>query len=268
MRKIFSLLVVLLAPGAFAAGSSEYIHEFTPDTTNKASLQRGARLFVNYCMSCHSAGYHRYSHLARDLHLSERQVQENLIFTTDENGAPTKPGALMVVPMTDRYAKEAFGTVPPNLSLASRVRGASWLYSYLKGFYLDESRELIGVNNTVFPDVGMPHVLWDLQGFQVPVYKTEKRGGAEIRKIERLEIARPRRTERRGVRRHGGRSGEFPRVPGGAGAAGKTAPGDLGSVVHAGVHDRRVLSEKRVLERRSLEPRPGSQVFDSPPVDV
>ena len=133
MRKIFSLLVVLLAPGAFAAGGSDYIQEFTPDTTNKASLQRGARLVFNYCMGCHSAGYHRYSHLARDLNLSERQVQENLIFTTDENGAPTKPGSLMVVPMTDKYAKEAFGMVPPNLSLVSRVRGPSWLFSDLKG---------------------------------------------------------------------------------------------------------------------------------------
>jgi ubiquinol-cytochrome c reductase cytochrome c1 subunit len=191
MRKIFSLLVVLAAPAAFAAGGSEYVQEFTPDTTNKASLQRGARLFVNYCMSCHSAGYHRYSHLARDLNLSERQVQDNLIFTTDENGAPTKPGALMVVPMTEKYANEAFGTVPPNLSLVSCVRGASWLYSYLKGFYLDRTREPIGVNNTVFPDVGMPHVMWELQGFQVPVYKTEKTEGGELRKIERLEIAVP-----------------------------------------------------------------------------
>ena len=186
MSRIIGLALLLVAQGALAAGgSSQFIENFTPDTTNKASLQRGARLFVNYCMSCHSAGYHRYSHLARDLHLSERQVQENLIFTTDENGVPTKPGAL------ENYAKEAFGTVPPNLSLISRVRGASWLYSYLKGFYLDASREPIGVNNTVFPDVGMPHVLWDLQGFQVPVFKTERTENGEIRTIERLEIAVP-----------------------------------------------------------------------------
>lgn len=192
MRRVLGLLLVLAAPGALAAGGgSQFIEEFTPDTTNKASLQRGARLFVNYCMSCHSAGYHRYSHLARDLNLSEKQVQENLIFTTDENGVPSKPGELMVVPMTAKYANEAFGTVPPNLSLISRVRGASWLYSYLKGFYLDQSREPIGVNNTVFPDVGMPHVLWDLQGFQVPVYRTERKQGAEIRTIERLELAVP-----------------------------------------------------------------------------
>ena len=192
MKRIFGLVLMLAAQGALAAGGgSQFIEQYTPDTTNKASLQRGARTFVNYCMSCHSAGYHRYSHLARDLHLSERQVQENLIFTTDENGVPTKPGELMVVPMTEKYAKEAFGTVPPNLSLISRVRGASWLYSYLRGFYLDESREPIGVNNTVFPDVGMPHVLWDLQGFQVPVYVTERTENGEIRKIDRLELAVP-----------------------------------------------------------------------------
>ncbi len=192
MSRIIGLALLLVAQGALAAGgSSQFIENYTPDTTNKASLQRGARLFVNYCMSCHSAGYHRYSHLARDLHLSERQVQENLIFTTDENGVPSKPGSLMVVPMTESYAKEAFGVVPPNLSLISRVRGASWLYSYLKGFYLDPSREPIGVNNTVFADVGMPHVLWDLQGFQVPVYKTERTANGETRTIERLEIAVP-----------------------------------------------------------------------------
>ena len=192
MKKIFGLFLLLATQGVLAAGGgSQFIEHYAPDTTNKASLQRGARLFVNYCMSCHSAGYHRYSHLARDLHLSARQIQENLIFTTDENGVPTKPGALMVVPMTETYAKEAFGTVPPNLSLVSRVRGASWLYSYLKGFYLDASREPIGVNNTVFPDVGMPHVLWELQGYQVPVYKTEPTANGEIRTIERLEIAVP-----------------------------------------------------------------------------
>ncbi len=192
IRKLaVSVVIALAAQGAMAAGGSAYVEPYTADTTNKASLQRGARLFVNYCMSCHSAGYHRYSHLARDLNLTPQQVQDNLIFTSDENGVRSKPGSLMIVPMTESYAREAFGTLPPNLSLAARVRGTSWLYSYLKGFYLDPTREPIGVNNTVFPDVGMPHVMWDLQGYQIPVYKTEKREGVETRTIERLELAQP-----------------------------------------------------------------------------
>ena len=191
MKALLGMLLIVVSPLALGAGEGNFIEHYEADVYNKASLQRGARLFVNYCMGCHSAGYQRYTHLARDLGLTQQQVQDNLIFTSDENGAPTKPGALMVVPMTEKYAKEAFGTVPPNLSLVARVRGTSWLYSYLKGFYLDPARQPIGVNNTVFPGVGMPHVLWDLQGYQVPVYKTEEINGQEVRSIERLELAVP-----------------------------------------------------------------------------
>ena len=191
MKAILSVLLALLAPGVLAAGGEGGMSEhYQADVHNKASLQRGARLFVNYCLSCHSAAYQRYAHLARDLGLTEQQVQDNLIFTSDEDGAPNKPGALMTVTMTDKYAKEAFGTVPPNLSLVARVRGSSWLYNYLKGFYVDASRAF-GVNNIVFPDVAMPHVLSELQGLQVPVYRTEQRQGKEVRSIESLELEVP-----------------------------------------------------------------------------
>ena len=192
MKALFLVFALLFSPAALAiGGANPFLEHYDADVRNKASLQRGARLFVNYCMSCHSAGYQRYSHLARDLNLTESQVRDNLIFTSDVNGAPTKPGELMVVPMTEVYAKESFGVVPPNLSLVARVRGTSWLYSYLKGFYLDPSREPIGVNNTVFPGVGMPHVLWELQGLQVPVYASEMHDGTEVRSLERLELAVP-----------------------------------------------------------------------------
>jgi len=120
-------------------------------------------------MGCHSADYHRYSHMARDIGLSDTAVVENLIFTTDDAGEKTKVGALMGNNMSADYGKEAFGVVPPNLALVARSRGVDWLYTYMRSFYLDESRPF-GANNTVFPQVGMPHVLADLQGWRKPIY--------------------------------------------------------------------------------------------------
>jgi ubiquinol-cytochrome c reductase cytochrome c1 subunit len=158
------------------------------DLGNKASLQRGAKYFVNYCLSCHSAAYQRYNRMGADLGLTEQQVLDNLIFTTDEEGGPTKVGALMDVAMNEGYAKEVFGVVPPNLALTARSRGVDWLYTYLRTFYLDETRPL-GVNNLVFPGVGMPHVLWELQGWQKPVYEAHKNSaGEEEEVITGLEI--------------------------------------------------------------------------------
>ena len=167
-KTILILTLALWSFASYAAGGNEWCQKkaFTPDIANKASLQRGAKTFVNYCMSCHSAGYQRYSQLARDLDLTWEQVEENLIFTTQEDGEPTKMGEHMKVPMTESYAKSAFGTVPTNLSLIARVRGPDWIYNYLQSFYLDESRPF-GVNNACFKDVSMPHVLWDLQGWQL-----------------------------------------------------------------------------------------------------
>lgn len=173
-----SIVVVVLGSTspqlASAAGGGAELEHFTPERTEK-SLQRGAKVFVNYCMGCHSADYHRYSHLARDVGLSDEAVSENLIFTTDSKGEPTKIGSLMGNNMSKEYAKEAFGAVPPNLALVSRSRGVDWLYSYMKSFYLDDTRPM-GANNIVFPQVGMPHALADLQGWQTPVYKSDGEG--------------------------------------------------------------------------------------------
>lgn len=169
---VVSLMVT--SPVVTAAGGGAELEHFTPERTDK-SLQRGAKVFVNYCMGCHTADYHRYSHLGRDVGLSDEAVVENLIFTTDSSGEPTKIGALMGNNMSKEFGKEAFGAVPPNLALVSRSRGVDWLYTYMKSFYLDESRPL-GANNVVYPQVGMPHVLADLQGWQKPIYESDGEG--------------------------------------------------------------------------------------------
>ena len=119
-------------------------------------------------MGCHSAGYNRYSRVAQDLGLSEEDVERNLIFTTDENGEPTKIGALMENNMTVEYGKQAFGVMPPNLSLTARSRGEDWIYTMLKSYYLDPERAGTGVNNLVWPGTAMPHVLWHEQGWAGP----------------------------------------------------------------------------------------------------
>ncbi|MBX2823256.1 MAG: cytochrome c1 [Gammaproteobacteria bacterium] len=169
--------IVFLAGSLFvsvagAAGGGAELQTPRIDQSNTKSLQRGAATFVNYCMGCHTAAYHRYSRMARDLGLSESDVENNLIFTTDKTGAPTKVGSLMTNSMTEDYAKQAFGVVPPNLALTARSRGVDWIYTYMKSFYADPERG-VGVNNIVYPGAAMPHVLWDLQGEQRPVYREE-----------------------------------------------------------------------------------------------
>lgn len=179
---LFAVALVLggapaLAPAAAGGAHLESAQANVGDT---ASVQRGAALFVNYCMGCHGLQYQRYSRLAEDLELDEDMVLENLVFT----GA--KFGETMDTAMLPADGEAWFGVAPPDLSLVARVRGADWIYSYLKGFYLDESRPL-GWNNTVFPDVGMPHVLWQLQGVQHAVHGQGEGGLAPA--VERLEIA-------------------------------------------------------------------------------
>ena len=170
-------LAVGLVSTSFAAGSSVALESPRIDPGSKKSLQRGAQLYVNYCMSCHSADYQRYSRMARDVGLSEEDVAEQMIFTTDEAGEPTKPGSLMVNNMSEDYGRTAFGVVPPNLALTARSRGVDWIYTYLKSFYLDPGRGGIGVNNTVYEGAAMPHVLWELQGWQKAVKVDDGHGG-------------------------------------------------------------------------------------------
>jgi ubiquinol-cytochrome c reductase cytochrome c1 subunit len=158
MRKlIFGLVFAMLPAIGLAAGGAVPLDHMEPDHTNKESLQRGAATFTNYCMGCHSMEYARYKRVADDLGIPEDLYEENLIFT----GA--KIGELMKISMNKDMAAGWFGAPPPDLTLEARLRGESWVYSYLRGFYKDESRPL-GVNNVVFPKVGMPHVLVGLQG--------------------------------------------------------------------------------------------------------
>lgn len=154
------LFLILILP-AFIWASSEHVEldEVHIDLHDKASLQRGARLFVNYCAGCHAASYMRYERMAEDLDIPKELAAVNLMFTTDKIGDPIKSA------MPKEDAKRWFGTLPPDLSLAARLRGEDWLYTYLRSFYIDASRPW-GVNNKVFKDVGMPNVLAELQGEQ------------------------------------------------------------------------------------------------------
>ncbi len=179
-----SLFLSVAGSAIAAGGGGADLEHFTPVRTDK-SLQRGAKVFVNYCMGCHTADYHRYSHFARDAGLSDTAVVENLIFTTDADGEASKIGSLMSNNMTAEYGKQAFGAVPPNLALTARSRGVDWLYTYMKSFYLDESRPL-GANNKVYPQVGMPHALADLQGWQVPVYEDDGDGGEKFVRFQQV----------------------------------------------------------------------------------
>jgi ubiquinol-cytochrome c reductase cytochrome c1 subunit len=158
MRKlIVGLFIVILPALGLAAAPSGKLDTMEPDHTNKESLQRGAALFTNYCMGCHSMEYARYKRVSEDLGIPQELYEENLIFT----GA--KIGELMKNSMNKDMAADWFGAPPPDLTLESRLRGEDWIYSYLRGFYKDETRPL-GVNNVVFDNVGMPHVMADLQG--------------------------------------------------------------------------------------------------------
>jgi ubiquinol-cytochrome c reductase cytochrome b subunit len=155
-------ILPLKAVGAESAHSCGAIdcYEFEADPANKPSLQNGAKLYMNYCMGCHSLKYSRHNRVATDLGIPEDLYQANLMFDPDE-----KIGALMDNAMDDKTAKVWFGATPPDLTLVSRARQPEWLYTYLLTFYADDKRPY-GVNNRVFKDVGMPHVLLELQGMQ------------------------------------------------------------------------------------------------------
>jgi ubiquinol-cytochrome c reductase cytochrome c1 subunit len=154
MKKFLFLL--LLAPSLAPASEGEIRLDTAPVKTDAVSLQSGARTFVNYCLNCHGAASMRYNRLL-DLGLSETEIKDNLMF------ASAKIGETMKVPLTVKDGKDLFGVAPPDLSVIARARGADWLYTYLRSFYRDEVRPS-GWNNTAFPNVGMPHVLYELQG--------------------------------------------------------------------------------------------------------
>ena len=179
MKKLIVAFLLAAAPAlGFSAGGGADLDDADIDVSDQASLQRGARLFVNYCLSCHSAQYQRYNRTARDLGLTEDEVKEHLMFTTD------KIGDTMTIAMSPEDATAWFGVAPPDLSVIARARGVDWLYTYLRSFYIDESKPF-GVNNVVFPDVGMPHVMWELQGMQKAVF-TEENGQKVFQKFEQV----------------------------------------------------------------------------------
>ncbi len=189
MKKQFLTLILSVLPTfAFASGGSVHLDSAPIDISDMESVKRGAKHFIDYCFSCHEAGYMRYNRIARDTGMTDAELREELIFTTNEKGEPTKVGSLMKVAMTEDYAKKVFGTAVPDLTLTARSRGADWVYTYLRSFYIDPYRPT-GMNNLVFPDVGMPNVLSSLQGMQKAVYKTETRQGVEVESVDHLEMA-------------------------------------------------------------------------------
>lgn len=163
MKKHLAALILAIVPAFSFASGGEDIHldKVDIDLTDKAAMQDGLKTFANYCMGCHSAQYQRYERVAKDLGIPEDVMMDNVVFPAD-----VKIGDHMQSGMQPSEAKGWFGAAPPDLTLVARVRGNDWVYSYLRSFYEDPARPY-GVNNTVFPNVGMPHVLASLQGRQV-----------------------------------------------------------------------------------------------------
>jgi ubiquinol-cytochrome c reductase cytochrome c1 subunit len=171
MKKLLLSLILSLGFVTGAQANSEGIQwDKAPNKINDmASMQNGAKLFVNYCLNCHSAAYMRYNRL-KDIGLTEKQIKENLLFATD------KVGETMKAAIDPRQAKEWFGANPPDLTVIARSRadgskgsGADYLYTYLRSYYRDETKAT-GWNNLAYPNVAMPHALWELQGERKPVF--------------------------------------------------------------------------------------------------
>jgi ubiquinol-cytochrome c reductase cytochrome c1 subunit len=177
VRICLTALVLCLAP---TLGSAQHDEEYEAphnDVGDTASLQRGARYFVNYCLGCHSAQYVRYNRVAEDLGISEEELTENLIFTD------ARPFDTMTNAMRPEDAVRWFGVEPPDMSLLARSKGTDYIYSFLRSFYADPERET-GVDNTVLPGTAMPHILWELQGVQNAVFTTDATGAAHFERFE------------------------------------------------------------------------------------
>jgi ubiquinol-cytochrome c reductase cytochrome c1 subunit len=171
MKKLFAgwIAALCLATGAFASEGGMQWDKFpTERMTDLASLQNGAKLFVNYCLNCHGASFMRYNRM-KDLGLTDEQIKDNLMFAAE------KVGETMKVSIDPKQAKDWFGATPPDLSMVARSRagqgtGADYLYTYLRSYYRDDTKTT-GWNNLAFPSVAMPHVLWELQGQQRAVFE-------------------------------------------------------------------------------------------------
>ncbi len=180
----------LFVGAAQASGGDSIAWDKAPvNTSDNASLQNGAKLFVNYCLNCHSAAFMRYNRL-QDIGFTNEQIKDNLLFTTD------KVGDTMKSAIDPKQAKEWFGANPPDLTVIARSRsghggtGADYLYTFLRTFYVDDSKAT-GWNNLAFPSVGMPHVLWELQGKRRPVYETREEHGHEVHVFKGWEQVTP-----------------------------------------------------------------------------
>lgn len=181
---IFALAGLVFAAPVMANEGGVPLDPAPNQSSDTSALQRGAKLFVNYCLNCHGASAMRYNRL-RDIGLTEEQIKQNLLFSSD------KVGDTMHIAMDREDAKKWFGAVPPDLSVIARARGSDWLYTYLRTFYRDDTRPT-GWNNLVFDKVGMPHVLWELQGQQVPKYaEVKSEHGEAEKKLVGLEISVP-----------------------------------------------------------------------------
>ena len=178
-----TFFVGLLVSASAVAASGGNLQQAGTDLGDRASLQRGAALYMNYCAGCHSLKYLRYSRISDDLGLTEEEVMTNLNLT----GA--KFGEQIQVSLTADHANKWFGKMPPDLSVISRVRGGDWIYTYLKSFYLDESRPL-GWNNQLFPNASMPNPLWQMQGLQHAQFGAPDKATGE-RHVTGLEVVQP-----------------------------------------------------------------------------
>jgi ubiquinol-cytochrome c reductase cytochrome c1 subunit len=180
MKKLLALALALSPLPLVAAAGGAAVETAHTNIANPASLQRGARLYMNYCSGCHSLEYLRYSRVAEDLGLTEEQAMRNLNFTGAKFGEPIRAA----MPAAD--AEQWFGKAPPDLSLVARSRGVDWVYTYLKSFYIDESKAT-GWNNPLLPGVSMPNVLWELQGVQRAAFEPGEKGGEP--RIKALTVA-------------------------------------------------------------------------------
>ena len=190
MRTEFLALVAALAvTSAQAAGGGGHVQHANNDVSNKASLQRGARNFVNYCLGCHSAKYVRYNRVAADIGITEQQLIDNLMFTGE------RPHDTIVNAINVDDANRAFGVVPPDLSLVARSRGPDHIYSFLRSFYADPAKAT-GANNLVLPGTAMPNVLWELQGIQNVVWEgqVDAQGNAS-KHFKEFELVSPGRMD-------------------------------------------------------------------------
>lgn len=187
VRMLVVALLLAAAPGlATAAGPGFPLEDSGADVANQASLQRGAQLFMNYCLGCHSLEYVRWNTLAEGLGLTEEQVAENLQFTGDSLNDTID------IAMPGGDAADWFGLAPPDLTLIARSRGEDYVYTFLKSFYVDPGSRATGTNNKVLPGTAMPHVLWQLQGLQEAVYRQETGpNGDRVKVFEGFELVEP-----------------------------------------------------------------------------